>query len=521
MRDLIRKFAVLASTMLLTQVIAFVTLAFTTRRVGPSNLGAYTVALSLITFLSLPIASGITAVGTRDVAQRLDRARELTGEVFVLQLLLATAGYLAIVLLAPVIAPTQAMRSLLPIVGLFLFTGTSFEWALQALGRMRSIATARVAGQVAFGAMVPFLVIGGLKGMERYAWLMIGGLALKHLATAIYLVKFAGWPSLRVSPQRLWRRFKTSVPMSYASVMVQIYATIDSIMLGYLSTAYQVGQYAASGRIPGAIQTASGSWTAVVFPHSASLAKTDRDKLRRQTGTILSANAMVSLPLMVCTPFVARSLMVTTFGGQFGPAGTTLALGAVGIGIMLFDSTLSTVIIGVGGERRYARAITTTALLNIALNLPVIPLFGRNGAVLAALASESVLCWMLIRIAREQLGGVSLEWGRIARVAAACIPAVAALIIVPSTEASVWVRIALGAGVYAVSTVLFGAVRRAELRYLLLPRVAPAATTEPAVGAGRDGWTWPRDRRWVSERRTAPVSASPARRARKPDRTKP
>jgi O-antigen/teichoic acid export membrane protein len=500
MRELIRRFAVLASTMMLTQAIAFVTLAFTTRRVGPSNLGAYTVALALVTFLSLPITSAITTVGTRDVAQHPDRVRQLTGEVFALQLLLSAGGYCLILILAPVIAPTDAMRSLLPIVGLFLLTGTSFEWALQALGRMRSIAVARVVGQVAFGAMVPILVIDGLKGMERYAWLMIGGLALKHLGTTVYLVRFAGWPKLRVSPERLWRRFKASVPMSYASVMIQIYGTIDSIMMGYLSTSYQVGQYAASGRIPGAIQTASSSWTAVVFPHSASLARTDRERLRRQVGTMLSANAMVSLPLMVCTPFVARSLMVATFGAEFAPAGITLALGAVGLGITLVDGTLATLLLGMGGERRYARAVTATVLLNVAINLAVIPLFGRNGAVLASLVSETLMFWLLTRLVRNQLGALQVEWGRIGRIAAALVPAVAALIIVPSTEASVWVRIALGGGVYLVCTVLFGAVRHGELRHLLMPRAPAAAPPSSRVG------DVPADRAaphadWITQRR--------------------
>ncbi len=487
MRELLRRFAVLASTMLLTQSIAFGTLAFTTRRVGPSNLGAYTIALSLVTFLSLPIASGITAVGTRDVAQHRDRVRQLTGEVFVLQMLLASAGYVLIVILAPFIAPNGEMKSLLPIVGLFLLTGTSFEWALQALGRMRSIAVARVVGQVAFGALVPILVVDGLRGMERYAWLMIGGLALKHLVTTIYLVRFAGWPALSLSPQRLWRRFKISVPMSYATVMIQTYGTIDSLMMGYLSTSYQVGQYAAAGRIPGAIQTASSSWTAVVFPHSASLARTDRERLRRQTGTILSVNSMVSLPLIVCTPFVAQGLMVATFGAQFASAGSTLALGAVGLGITLVDGTLATLLLGMGGERGYARAMTITVVLNVALNLVAIPLLGRNGAVLAALVSESLLFWFLTRMVHQQIGGLSVEWNRIARMCTALVPAVAVLILVPPSAASVWVRIVLGGCAYAIGTVAFGAVRRGELRHLLMPRIPAPARAGRRSGAPREG----------------------------------
>jgi O-antigen/teichoic acid export membrane protein len=474
MRELFRRFAVLASTTLLTQLIAFGTLAITTRRVGPANLGSYTVALSLITFASLPIAYGITAVGTRDVAQRPDRVRQLAGEVFVLQLILVSLAYALIVALTPVVAPNHAMRSLLPIVGLFLLTSTSFEWTLQALGRMRSIAVARIVGQVAFGAAVPFLVVDGLKGMERYAWLMIGGLALKHVATTGALVKAAGFPSLWASPRRLWRRLKKSAPMGYASVVFQIYGTIDQIMLGYLSTAYEAGEYAASGRIPGAIQTASSSWTAVVFPHSAALARTDKERLRRQTGTILAANAMVSLPIGLCTPFVAHDLMVAAFGARFGPAGTTLALGAVGLGITLVDGTLATLVLGLGCDRYYARALTLTALLNVALNVPVIPLFGRNGAVIDALVSECLLFGMLTRLANTQLGGISMDWDRIVRVACAVVPAIVTLKALQLADASVWLRIALGGLTYAAFTILFGAISIGEIRDVFPPRFTSA-----------------------------------------------
>jgi O-antigen/teichoic acid export membrane protein len=474
MRELFRRFLVLASTTILTQLIAFGTLAITTRRVGPSNLGAYTVALALITFASLPIAYGITAVGTRDVAQQPDRARELAGEVFVLQLVLVALAYALIAGLGPVIAPNHAMRSLLPIVGLFLLTSTSFEWALQALGRMRSIAVARISGQIAFGLAVPFLVVGGLKGMERYAWLMIGGLALKHVATTLALVKTTGVPGLAVSPRRLWRRLKKSAPMGYASVVVQIYGTIDQVMLGYLSTAYQAGEYAAAGRIPGAIQTASSSWTSVVFPHSAALARTDKERLRRQTGWILAANAMVSLPIAVCTPFVAHDLMVAAFGARFGPAGTTLALGALGLGITLVDGTLATLVLGLGCDRYYARALTLTALLNVALNVPVIPLFGRNGAVIDALVCECLLFALLARLANRQLGGISMDWDRIIRVAYAVVPAVDVLTALDLVGVSVWLRIVAGGVTYVAFTLVFGAISTAEIRRVFTPRFAPA-----------------------------------------------
>ena len=118
MKDVLRRFAVLGSTSLLTQLIAFATLAITARRVGPENLGAYGVILAIVTFLSLPISYGITNLGLRDVAQRPDQVREITGEIFVLQLVLAVASYVLLIVLAPLISPTDAAQRLPPIVAL-------------------------------------------------------------------------------------------------------------------------------------------------------------------------------------------------------------------------------------------------------------------------------------------------------------------------------------------------------------------------------------------------------------------
>ncbi|MGH2859021.1 MAG: oligosaccharide flippase family protein [Solirubrobacteraceae bacterium] len=468
MRQVLRRFAVLGSSSLVTQLIAFGALAYAARRVGPTNLGAYSVVLSLVTFLSLPISLGITTVGTRDLARAPERARTVAGEVFALQLAFALCGYGLIVLFAPVIAPTGAMRRLFPIVGLFLLTGTSFEWALQALGRIRAVAAARIAGQLLFGALVPVLVVGGLSGMERYAWLMIGGLGLKHLLTTAALIRASGPPRLLHPRARLRQRLHESLPMGYASVMLQVYGTIDQIMLGYLSTSFDAGEYAAANRIPSALLTFSGSWLAVVFPHSAAVAATDPRRLRRDAGRMLVAVAGFALPLAACTPFVAGGLMAAAFGSRFAAAGTAFALLVVTIALALLDGTLTTIVMGLGGDRRYARAITLTAVLNVLANVIAIPLFGRNGAAVVTIASEALLFSILARSAWILLGGIEIEWWRLQRIVLATFPAVMALLVLPDSV-SVWLRILIGAVSYLAAATFAGVVTRAEARAVLAP----------------------------------------------------
>lgn len=496
MRQVLRRFAVLGASSLFTQLIAFVALAIAARRVGPSNLGSYTVALAIVAFLSLPLSQGMTMVGVRDVARDPGRARTIAGEVLLVQLAIAIPCYLLLVALTPLIAPNDAMRTLLPIVGLFLFSATSFEWTLQGLGRMREIAVARIVGQVGYGALVPILVGSGLDGIRVYAWLMMGGLAVKQILTVVFLVRAAGWPELRIAPQRLGRRLRASMPMGYTSVMLQIYGTIDQIMLGYFSTAFDAGQYAAAYRIPNAVGTFSGSWLSAVFPHSATVGARNRARLRADLSRMLSVVALFVIPLAVCTPFVAHGLMVAAFGPQYGPAATAFSLLTVTVAIGIVDSTMMSTLMGLGRDRFYASAVTVTALFNVFVNLIVIPIFGRNGAAVDTIVSE-LLAFALVSFgAHRMLHGLHPEWRRIARIVLAVCPAVIALILVPGSV-SVWVRIVMGAAIYCLGALVFGAVSTGELRALLSgDRALPEPRAEPATVTAADRPARaPRDRR--------------------------
>lgn len=466
MRQVIRRFFVLASTSLFTQAIALVALAFVTRRIGPAELGSYTVALALITFIGLPQTQGMTMVGTRDVAQNPSRVREIVGEVLIVQLIIAFVGYVAIVLLAPILAPNAAMRTLLPIVAVFLFTGTSFEWVMQALGRMREIAVARVVGQVAYGLAVPILVTRGLDGVRTFAWLMIAGLAIKHVILDYYMVRYVGWPRLRISAAALRRRVSSSVAIGYTTVIAQIYGTIDQIMVGYFSTAADAGLYAAAYRIPNAVGSFAGSWGSAVFPHSAQLAVSNRPRLRADCARMMSAVALFALPLAACTPFIAQDLLSAAFGPQYGAGAVAFSLLTLTISIGLMNGTFTLALRGMGKDRFFAGTATLTMLVNVIINVIAIPLFGRDGAATASIISELLGTGLLVFGAKRMLGGITPEWGRLSRIALAVCPAVLALALVPDSVA-VWVRIPMATVIYLIGTVVFGAVARTEIRTVL------------------------------------------------------
>src|SRR5271170_5880812 len=157
----VQSFGVLAASNLVSQLIGFAALIYVARRTGATNLGAYAFAFLFATYFNLFASLGIDYLAMRDVAQESDAVGSIVGESLLLQGALSVILYIGLVALAPVLATNHEVERMIPIVGVILFTSTfTIDWVLLALGRSRTVAMWRLVGQVAYGALVPLLVVG-------------------------------------------------------------------------------------------------------------------------------------------------------------------------------------------------------------------------------------------------------------------------------------------------------------------------------------------------------------------------
>jgi O-antigen/teichoic acid export membrane protein len=464
----VRGFLVLAAARIGTQAIGFVAIAIAARRLGPANLGAFQFAMSVALYFAIPTNVGLTLVGIREVAREPHRAREIAGEVLTLQALVAAGAFGTLLALTPVIAADSRSEALLPIAGLTFVAGAfSLEWLLQGVQRLGRLGLARLAGQAVYGALVPVLVVSGLEGARVLAWLTVLGVLVTAILCSVWAWRNQGAPKPTLNLRRLVRRFVVSAPIGIAFVMIQLYYSVDSIMLGYLRGTADVGQYAVAYKIPLALMALSGLWVQALYPHAAALFDRDRDELRRQVGRFATLAIMVALPLGAGATIVGDDLMPALFGGAFRAAGTPFVLLMWATALMVVSVNFGNVLLATGDDRPYAIGVTLGAILNVALNFALIPRLGPTGAAIDTIAAEAlVIAYMLVRFTRV-LGPVSIDGGQIARGAAAAAAMVALLAALPSSLGAVALT-AIGAVSYGAFALAFGAVRPEDLRALAL-----------------------------------------------------
>jgi len=456
----LRGFGVMGLGTLGARLIGFAVLALVAREVGPDALGAYSFALGLAAyFVALPSNFGVGTLAIRDISREPGDARRLFGEAFAIQAVLATVCFLLFLALTPVLTHDPKVAALMPLVGLYYVAYTmTADWALQAVQRMGSVAVVRLAGQVVFGVVTPLVLVGGFEGVRRYTMMMVVGAAITAVSAFALVWRHAGAPRVPSSMAALRVRLKRSAPIGFSLVMVQVYYSIDQILLGYLKDTAVVGQYAAAAKLPIVIAGFTMLWASALYPHASRVFQRDPAAVRRQLGMFTSMSVCVALPLAVSFTFVSEDLMTALFGAAFGAAAAPFAVLMWATAVSLVSINVTHVLLAVGGERQFAVSVTAGAVLNIALNFALIPGLGATGAAYATLAAEAMVLLVSLWQLTHRLGRMSLELGRIAGAVGATGAMAGVLVLLPETVPVV-LRLTVSGLVCAIATVAFRAVR--------------------------------------------------------------
>jgi O-antigen/teichoic acid export membrane protein len=198
-------------------------------------------------------------------------------------------------------------------------------------------------------------------------------------------------------------------------VVLNVYSYIDTVMLGVLSTDADTGAYAAAYRIYEGLSYLPGILSAALTPRLARLWSADRAAHVRLAWRGLGAAAGLALLAGGPVWLLARPLLTLVFTGgsavDYGQAASTLRILVAGLPFIFVIWMLQAVATAVFLERLLLKTAAIGALLNVALNLFLIPRYGRDGAAFATLVGEALTMTLLFWGLRSVLRGSTTDRG--------------------------------------------------------------------------------------------------------------
>ncbi|WP_428559326.1 MAG: polysaccharide biosynthesis C-terminal domain-containing protein [Solidesulfovibrio sp. DCME] len=362
------------------------------RALGPAVFGQYSYILTLASIFAIFQDGGFTTLIFRETAMAALAPKE--GRPGLLSLALGHLGLVTALGLGLTLCfPAADRLSLAAAVGYYaLFTAAALVSAqlkgrnnFAAEGVWRAIC--RTATALGAGAA---LLLPGAGTAAIFLGLLLGqaGALLSPFGRALRL------------PPRLTASREVYGPCAAflcISAATTIYFRCDVILLRQLTDDPAiVGNYAAAYRlIEGVIMLATP--LAHIFFRRLRVSLQDTAAFRQSFGRMLGVMIGLSVAAVAGGLLLGPWILTLAFGDKYVAAIPLLSWLLASLPFILPNYVLTQALVALGRERAYAVATIAAAVVNIALNLLLIPLLAAKGAALATVATEAMLCLALAR----------------------------------------------------------------------------------------------------------------------------
>jgi O-antigen/teichoic acid export membrane protein len=241
-------------------------------------------------------------------------------------------------------------------------------------------------------------------GFEAIVWAYVAGLAV---AFAVHAVAVARVVSVRpVIDTRYWRNlFVGSLALGFAIAISQIYFRVDALLLAALRSSEEVGFYGAAYKFVELGQFFSATVAISMFPPLANfVAGNDRRAAKvliQKAFDVLLAGGVFTGLVMLAFP---EEIITLAAGEEFREAAPALQLLAPWT---LFGFTLAVlwrVLLASGRDAALLATAVAALVLNVALNLALIPVYGfKAAAVVSVLTEALILAPIALLVSRDGL----------------------------------------------------------------------------------------------------------------------
>jgi O-antigen/teichoic acid export membrane protein len=393
------------------KLLSLVLVALVARYESAAGLGQYVLALTVVGFAGAIGDLGLNVFVTREVARARDgqRQRELLGTALPLKLGLAMATWLTLMAIAALAPLPGATRALLPLAGLLLLPEAALG-AMRAFvnGRQRmevssaiDMAVRLIALAAAFPALVAGLGVAGVLASTVGASLVgaacYGALLWRWRTPPLWRWSVTGWRACLVE----------SYPFAVTSLAAMVYARVDMVLLGLWQGETAAGWYGAAYRLWETVGLLPSSLLDAMFPEMSRLAgNQDRrhrlESLFRTAGRAMSAGGLLLVAAGIPTAGVLIGLVYGSTG-EYAAAVLPFRLLVCGIPAMFLYLLSGHILYALGKQRQVTAAMLIVGVVNVSLNLFVIPRWSFVGAAAVALGSEWLLAAILYPRARRAL----------------------------------------------------------------------------------------------------------------------
>ena len=378
--------------------VGFFVAIWVARYLGPSHYGVLSFGFAWVALFSAFGQLGLENIVVRDIVSDRRSEAEILGTATALRLI---GGLLVVIGSSALYGvfysfDNRTQLAVIALAGLaqVFLAAEAIDWWFRSHVEWRYVFRARVIAFIIATVSTITCITSGL----GVVWI-----AAMTLLNAVMLAGFLLIEWLRHSKRKqLWKaraaRAKTllldSWPAILSGLAIMVYMRIDQIMIGSMMTEADVGVYSVAVKLSEVWYVIPLAITQSVMPSIVSARKAQNGSYEQRLIGLIALLFWSSFIVAILVTFTGPSLITILFGHEYRLAGEVLRVHfwagifvALGVGINQWYIAENRLQISLYGT-------IAGALINVLLNLVLIPEFGINGAAFSTVGSYFVAAYL-------------------------------------------------------------------------------------------------------------------------------
>lgn len=392
-------------------IVPLITSAYVSRVLRPEGVGANAFTNSIIQYFILFASMGIGYYGNRQIAYVRDNRTKMAKtfwEIQIVKTIMILVSFIAFEIFLIFYARqfNYMVAQSINLVALAFDISWFYEGVENFKVTVLKNSIVKIVSMIAI-----FLFIKGPNDVTLY----IAVLALSTLLGNLTLWPdiYRDLPKVKIKSLNPWIHFLPMAELFIPQIAIQVYVQLNKTMLGVMVSETSAGFYQYSDglvKVTLALITATGT---VMLPHVANaFSHGNMNKVNEMLYKSFDFVSSLAYPMMLGLAAIALTLAPKYYGPGYGPVGKAMMIESFVILMIGWSNVLGVqYLVPIHKQKEFTASVTLGAIVNILLNIPLIKLWGLDGAMVATCVSEfSVTAYQLFTV-RHLLSYKSLFHG--------------------------------------------------------------------------------------------------------------
>ena len=388
-----------------------ITFPYVSRIIQAENYGKINFGSSIISYFLLIAALGISTYAIREggkIRNNKEKFNKFACEVFTINIIFTILSYLLLILLYLVWSKLHSYTALLLIQSLtIIFTTLGVEWIYSIYEDYLYITIRSILFQV-LSIILMFVFVKDVGDYIIYASIIVLSNVGANIFNFFHSKKYC---NIHLTKDINFK--KHIVPMLilfFSNITITIYANSDITILNIFKGDFTVGIYSVSVKIYTILKHLVSAVFIVIMPRLSFYIANDIKKYKKLLSSLNTSIFIFSIPIIIGTFMLSDNIVLLLSGEEYILASSSLRI----LSFSLIFSALATmygngVLLLVGKEKLILISTLCSAVLNIVLNLILIPFFSHNAAALTTLLSEITVFSLNYKFSKKNIEDVNLK----------------------------------------------------------------------------------------------------------------